>query len=256
MPTDTSRRLARLGATVLLVALASAGCTHHSKGGAAGSGSAAGTSAGAKPAGAEAKQGPPNGLERKTAAEVRRAAVATLKHAKSVHVTFTGPRQPLLLDLRVQGNASSGTVTIATAGTSFQVTSIGPDTWIKGDERALRALGIPGAARQRVAGHWFKAPGRQVAGLGGFSLDSLAGGVGKNDSPLKPKVTQTTLDGRKVIVLTQKDGAKLYVSSTGPAFPLRTDLRVSGSGRVVFSEYGVDFHITAPTDVVDLNAAG
>ncbi|HEX6674292.1 MAG TPA: hypothetical protein VF486_04615 [Actinomycetes bacterium] len=255
MPTDTSRRLARLGATVLLVALAAAGCTHHSKGGGAGS-EGAGAPTAAKPAGAEAKQGPPNGLERKTAAEVQRAAAATLKNAKSVHVTFTGPRQPLLLDLRIQGNASSGTVAIASAGASFQVTSIGRDTWIKGDDRALRALGIPGAARQRVAGHWFKAPGQQVAGLGGFSLDSLASGVGRNESPLQKKVEQTLLDGRKVIVLTQKNGAKLYISNTGPAFPLRTDLKASGSGRVVFSEYGVDFHITAPVDVVDLNVAG
>jgi hypothetical protein len=252
MPTDTSRRLARLGVTVLLVALAAGGCTRGAKGGDhSGAQGAARTGAGGKPVGAEAQQGPPNGLERKTAAEVQRAAAATLKNAKSVHVTVTGPDQPLLFDLRIQGNASSGT--IGTAGTSFQVISIGADTWIKGDERALRTLGIPAATRQRVAGHWFKTPGRQAAGLAGFSLDSLAGGVGKNDSPLQPKVGQALLDGRKVIVLSQRNGAKLYVANTGPAFPLRTDEKAHGKGQVVFSEYGVDFHITAPVDVVALN---
>jgi hypothetical protein len=136
---------------------------------------------------------------------------------------------------------------------SFQVTSIGSDTWIKADPRALRALGIPAASVQRVAGHWFKAPWRQPSGLAGFSLDSLAGGVGRNDTPLQPKVETVTLDGRKVLVLSQRNGAKLFVAATGAAFPLRTDEK---AGHVQFSEYGVDFHITAPADVVDLNAAG
>jgi hypothetical protein len=247
MPTDTSRHRARVGATILLVALAAGGCTHAAKGG----GAKGATAGGAKAVGAEANNGPPNGLERKTPAEVQRAAAATLKHAKSVHVTVTGPNQPLRLDLRIQGNASTGTV--GTGSASFQVTSIGADTWIKGDPRALGALGIPAASVQRVAGHWFKAPWRQPSGLAGFSLDSLAGGVGKNDTPLQPKVGTATLDGRKVLVLSQRSGAKLYVAATGAAFPLRTDEK---AGRVQFSEYGVDFHITAPVDVVDLNAAG
>jgi hypothetical protein len=252
MPTYTSRRLARLGVTVLLVALAAGGCTRGAKGGDhSNAQGAARTGAGGKPVGAEANQGPPNGLERKTAAEVQRAAAATLKNAKSVHVTMAGPNQPLRFDLRIQGNASTGTIGMGSA--TYQATSIGADTWIKGDPRALRALGIPAASVQRVGGHWFKTPWRQASGLAGFSLSSLAGGVGKNDTPLKPKVTTATLDGRKVLVLSQRSGAKLYVAATGPAFPLRTDEK---AGRVVFSEYGVDFHITAPADVVELNAAG
>ena len=255
MPTTTtSRRLARVGVTILLVALAGAGCTRGAKGGDAAAKGAPVSGAPASGAETKARNAPPTGMETRTAAEVQRAAAATLKNAKSVHVTVTGPNQPLQLDLRIQGDASSGT--IGTAGSTFQVTSIGSDTWIKGDQRALRTLGIPAAVRQRVAGHWFKAPGPQAAGLAGFSLDSLAGGVGRNDSPLKPKVEQAMLDGAKVVVLSQRNGAKLYVSNTGPAFPLRTDEKAPGSGRVVFSEYGVDFHITAPADVVELNAAG
>jgi hypothetical protein len=252
MPNHTSRHRARLGAAILLAALAAGGCTHAAKGGGATSGAAKGAAAGgAKAVGAEANNGPPNGLETKTPAAVQRAAAATLKNAKSVHVTVTGPNQPLRLDLRIQGNASTGT--IGTGATTFQVTSIGADTWIKGDPRALNALGIPAASAQRVAGHWFKAPWRQASGLAGFSLDSLAGSVGKNDTPLKPKVATATLDGRKVLVLSQRNGAKLFVAATGAAFPLRTDEK---AGRVLFSEYGVDFHITAPVDVVDLAAAG
>ena len=70
---------------------------------------------------------------------------------------------------------------------------------------------------------------------------------------LSDPLVPVTLDGRKVLVLNQRNGAKLYVAATGPAFPLRTDEK---AGHVQFSEYGVDFHITAPADVVDLNAAG
>jgi hypothetical protein len=252
MTIDTSRHRARVGAAILFVALAAGGCTHAAKGG--GTATKGATAGGATAVGAEANNGPPNGLEAKTAAEVQRAAAATLKNAKSVHVTVTGPNQPLRLDLRIQGNATTGTIGMGTV--SYQVTSIGGDTWIKGDQRALRALGISAAVGSRVAGHWFKAPGRQASGMAGFSLDSLAGGVGRNDTPLKSKVGTATLDGRKVLVVSQRNGAKLYVAATGPAFPLRTDEKAPGSGQVRFSEFGVDFRINAPADVVDLNAAG
>jgi len=47
-------------------------------------------------------------------------------------------------------------------------------------------------------------------------------------------------------VATYPDGSRLYVASTGPAYPLRLDAAGSVGGRRDFSQYGAAFHITAP----------
>jgi hypothetical protein len=58
-------------------------------------------------------------------------------------------------------------------------------------------------------------------------------------------VAQSTLAGRKVVMVTYPDGSKLYVANVGTAYPLRfTDTGAVGSRE--FSEYGAAFHITAP----------
>jgi hypothetical protein len=59
-------------------------------------------------------------------------------------------------------------------------------------------------------------------------------------------VAQTTLNGRRVVVVTYDDGSKLYVANTGPAYPLRFDVTGNGGGRRDLSQYGGSFHITAP----------
>jgi hypothetical protein len=241
MPTSTSRHAARLAVTVLLVALAS-GCTNSGNG-------ANGRAGGSGTDQAQARDAKPNGLEKKSAAQVRRDTAAALKSAKSVHVVVSGP-QPVQMDLRIQGNASTGT--IGTGGAKLQITSVGGDTYLKGDQRALQMLGIAATVRQRVGDRWIRVPAQQAGSLAGFSLDSLVGGLTRGDSPLQPKVEQATIDGRKVVVLTQRDGAKLYIANTGPAYPLRTANSGPNAGRVDFSEFGVDFHITAPSGAVDL----
>jgi hypothetical protein len=246
MPTSTSRHAARLAVAVLLVALAS-GCT----GGAKGSSGDNARAGGSGTDQAQARNAKPNGLEKKPAAQVRRDTAAALKSAKSVHVVMSGPNQPVQMDLRIQGNASTGT--IGTGGAKLQITSVGSDTYLKGDQRALQMLGIAAAVRQRVGDRWIRVPAQQAGSLAGFSVDSLVGGLTRGDSPLQPKVEQATLDGRKVVVLTQRNGAKLYIANTGPAYLLRTANAGPNAGRVDLSEFGVDFHITAPSGAVDLD---
>jgi hypothetical protein len=48
------------------------------------------------------------------------------------------------------------------------------------------------------------------------------------------------------VVVTYPDGSRLYVASTGPAYPVRLDATGNGGGRRDFSQYGTQFHITAP----------
>jgi hypothetical protein len=197
-----------------------------------------------------------DGLEKKPAAQVERDAAAALKSAKSVHVKGTGSSggQPVRLDLRIQATSTTGTIGLQ--GVSFEITTIGADTYVKADQRGWRVLGAP-ALVQRFAGRWVKLQPGQATQLRGFSLDSLAAQLTTNESPLEPSVEPATLDGTgaKVVVVSKQDGSKLYVANGRPAYPLRIERKGVDAGRVDFIEYGVDFHIAAPSSAVDLERA-
>jgi len=160
---------------------------------------------------------------------VQQAAAAALKAAKSVHVRGTALNQgkPLQADLRIQGNASSGTMEMQ--GVKTEIITIGSTTFLKTDQQTWKVLRVPAAAAQLLAGRWVKTRPEQVTGVTGFSLDNLAAQLVKNDSPWESKVEQTTLGGNKVVVLSQQDGSKLYVANTGPPYPLRGEEKGSNA---------------------------
>jgi hypothetical protein len=73
---------------------------------------------------------------------------------------------------------------------------------------------------------------------------------------LEPKVRQATLEGRKVVVIGWRDGSKLYVANTGPAYPLRAELTKGPNVfRIDFTEYGARFNITAPRNAINVSRA-
>jgi hypothetical protein len=239
MPTIANRGAARLAVMVALVALIASGC-----------------GGGAKTSDPEANPTQTKGLERQSPAQVQQAAAAALKAAKSVHVTGTAINngKPVRVDLRIQSNASSGTMELQ--GVKLEFITTGGTTYLKADQQTWATLGVPAVAGQRLADRWVKTGPRQVAGLTGFSLDNLAGQLMKGDSPWEPTVEQTTLDGTKVVVISRKDGSKLYVANTGPPYPLRGEKKGANAGRTDFTEYGADFHITAPANAMDIGQVG
>jgi hypothetical protein len=239
MATNSSRRVVRLGAAIALVALITSACSSGAK-----------TTTGASTAHSQT-----NGLETKTAVAVEQAAADALKAATSVHVTGTGTSEgkPASLDVRLQGANVAGSITLA--GVTVEVIITGNDTYLKADQAAYKAFGLPLAAQQRAAGRWAKITHQQM-NLEQFSIAGLAAQLTKNNSPLQPAVEQAELEGKKVVVISQQDGSKMYVSNTGPAYPLRADSTGPDAGRLDFTEYGVDFHITAPSDAIDLTTLG
>ena len=247
---STSRRPVRLAVAIALVVVAGAGCTGGARTNRA-------PPQGAPASGARTSSDDrSNGLEKKSAAQVRKKVGAALRTAKSIHVTVAGSDSGQLpqLDLRIQGSSSTGAMGLG--GVQYQVTTVGGGTYVKGDQRVWEAFGMPAAVQQRLAGRWVKVRPQQFASLEAFSLDSLAAGLTRNDSRLMAKVERATLDGRKVLVLRKRDGSRIYVANTGPAYPLRTVGKGPNALRIDFTEYGVDFHITTPSDVVDLDTVG
>jgi hypothetical protein len=189
-----------------------------------------------------------NGLEKKSAAEVHQEAVATFRDAKNVHVTGTttdhSQGEPARLDLRLQDRISGGTVSLK--GSNFEITTAGEDFYLKGDQSAWQALQAPPAA-EGATGGWVKLRARQVK-LDAFSVGYLATAL-VDTSWDTAKVEQATLDGAKVVVLSQPNGSKLYVANTGPAYPVRIDDKTSGT-QLDFTQYGMDFQLAAPSDII------
>jgi hypothetical protein len=195
---------------------------------------------------------PTNGLEDKSAAQIQQDAVAAIMDANSVHVTGTGTTDgaPAQVDLRIQDGSSRGTITLD--GAHFEITRVGEVTYVKANAEALESLGIPPEMQRLGADRWLKLDPQEASGLEGFSLDSFAQQLTMNESPLETEVKQIELDGRRVVVISTQDGSMLYIANTGPAYPIRGELTGAGAGRIDFSDYNVDFQISAPPNSVEL----
>ncbi len=192
---------------------------------------------------------PTNGLERKSPADVLQQAAAALKGATSVHIVGAGPDG--LIDARVQPGAATGTLT--KDGHKARITIIGSDGYLYADHAGMEMMGVPREVQSQVAGRWLKVPGSAFTG---FTLAGLASQLTSYTGPLEAKVSQATLDGKQVVVVSWLDGGKLYVANTGPAYPLRGDFNGPQAGRIDFTEYGGHFQITAPTNVIDVSGSG
>ena len=193
-----------------------------------------------------------NGLEDKSPAQIQQDAAAAIMGANSVHVTGTSTTDgtPAQVDLRIQDGSSSGTITWD--GAHFEITRVGEVTYVKADEGALENLGIPPEMHRLGADRWLKLGPQEASGLEEFSLNSFAQQLKMNESPLETEVEQSELDGRRVVVISTQDGSKLYVANTGPGYPLRGELAGADGGQIDFSQYDVDFQITAPLNFAEL----
>jgi hypothetical protein len=192
-----------------------------------------------------------NGLERKRAVEVEQAAGTALRDARTVHVTglHLGLDPAVVVDLRVQDEISN--VTAMVAGSAFEIIKAGEDVYLKGDQAAWQALRGPSPV-DGFASHWVKLRSGQVT-LDAVSLVYLSSLVTDNERRMEAPVEQTTLDGKKAVMLTRLDGSRLYVANTGRAYPLRIENTSNGS-QIEFTEHGVDFRIAVPNDALN-NAA-
>jgi hypothetical protein len=119
----------------------------------------------------------------------------------------------------------------------------------------LKQLGAPAPVRRVAAGRWLRLTPEQVT-LSGISLGEIVAQLADGESALEPDVGQETLDGRPVVVVTRQNGSKLYISNTGPAYPLRGDYSDPAAARFDFTEYGAELRVTAPEHPLDAGALG
>jgi len=159
-------------------------------------------------------------------------------------------RGPSQLDMQVQGGSKILTV-IDQGIPKAKFTIIGQYAYVKINPAVLKMLGGFPLVKSDF-GRWLKIPANRLnhGGPAGFSLASLAA-VLTRPAPLDPAVRQATLNGRKVVVITDhRHGVTLYIANTGPAYPLRADLMGPHPQRIDFTDYGANFHITAPRNAI------
>jgi hypothetical protein len=190
-----------------------------------------------------------NGLEKKSAADVLQEAAAALAAAKSVHVHVvgTGLSSGGHVDVRLQGGSSTGA--FAQSGPRVEFTVIGNVGYIKTDQAGLQQMGLPRQVQRHDAGRWLEVRAQDFTG---FTLAGLAAQLTTYQGPLEPKVRQATVNGRKLVVIRWRNGGKLYVANTGPAYPFSGELKGQNAGRIEFTEYGAPLHIAAPSNAIDL----
>ncbi len=198
-----------------------------------------------------------NGVQNQNATDALAASREALRAASSVQITGTvfDNGSAIRLDLTLAaGNDSQGTLTINNA--DVQLIKIGSDVFIKGDTDFLKKYaGNNTAVLNQLNGKWLKTATTTDFDL--FTLDGFAGLLkgGTGNQAVNPTVTQSTLNGQKVVVVSQKDGSTLDIANTGPALPLKLDSKGSNGGTVTFTNYNKSAAITAPpaADVFDVS---
>jgi hypothetical protein len=83
-------------------------------------------------------------------------------------------------------------------------------------------MATKGIDRGHEAGRWLKYP---LQPFKQFTLAGFASNPFSGYGPLEPKVQQATVNGRKVVVVSWRNGSKVQVANTGSACPHRADFK-------------------------------
>lgn len=192
-----------------------------------------------------------NGEQSKTGNEVARDAVNALRGASSAHMVFSGPigNAQATFDLTFKGNDTKGQ--ISTNGTTFQIVKIGDQAYVKGSKATYTALTNAKIA-DIIGGRWLLLSGDKAASYAGITLSNITSSL--NSSTWQKAVTQTELDGKKVVVITNtKDNAQVYIANTGAPYPLKGQGKTAADGSWRLTDYNAPVTITAPADALDVD---
>lgn len=187
-----------------------------------------------------------------SASRVLSAAKSALFNASSVHVsgTMTDHGQREKLDMWFVGRNTAGTETVN--GMEVHIVKIGDTAYIKAPQSFWTKTA--GARAAALGNKWIKSSGKD-SNTSGLTLQALAASINTDDSPLRQDVKHATFHGKKALVLTQKDGSKMYVADAKPPVPLRLENSGASKGSLDFSDYGAGHQIAAPKGAVTAKQA-
>jgi hypothetical protein len=198
-----------------------------------------------------------NGESAKKGPQVAADAASALEKAGAVHLTGTGTSDgaAMKLDLRLQGADATGTIT--EGQNQIKLVGAGGKLYVQASSGFWSQAGVPESAAGTLAGKWVIVPSSAAGQVLPFTLSSLADQLRHpTDATVKSAVHTATVDGKKVVVVTQTDGSILDVAATGTPYPLRTVDKGADAGTVDASDFGTKVPITAPTGALDLSQLG
>ncbi len=216
-------------------------------------GSSSGTPSTTTSAGANAKPAT-NGEQAKPAAQVLADAKSALFNAAAVHVTGSQSQagKTQTLDVQFQGQDTAGTIT--TSGITLNIVKTAGKVYLKAPTKYWAALLGPTLA-PKFANRWLVQDDAKAGNVSSITVQGLAASLNSTDSPLKPAVTTTTLDGQPAAVVTQQDGSQLLVAGTGTPVPLELVNKGAVPATLHFTGYGKNQTITAPPGAVTAQQA-
>lgn len=192
-----------------------------------------------------------NGAQSQTGTAALTSARVALRGAKTVRLTGTvvSDKQNITLNLQLVGDNSQGTLTVD--NNDVQLIKLGQNVYIKGDPGFLKQYANGNtAAVAALNGKWLKTA--TTSNFDQFSIDGFANLLkGTSTVTVNSKTTQSTLNGKPVVVISESDGSALTIANTGAPYPLVINAKGSDGGLVNFTEYNAPVTITAPTDVFD-----
>ena len=209
----------------------------------------------------------PNGEASKPGPQVLADAAKALASVPTVRLTGTqtsdGEEQKL--DLRVQADGLMGS--IQTKDGTFQLLAVGGRSYTKGTPSMRASSFLPKAVAAQWAGHWIyvdpaaNSDSLSISSDEPTNLKAFAAGLTQLDKgvTVERTVTSDTLDGRPVVVVSESNGTRLYVSATGEPLPLKiiskgsnddNGLNAPGSGNFVYGEDPVK--LQAPAGAVSM----
>jgi hypothetical protein len=192
-----------------------------------------------------------NGEQSKTGNQIAADAVNALRHVATAHMVGNAivSNAPVTFDWLFKGNDTKGQV--STNGTSFQVIKSGNQAYVKGSKDTYTALANAKIANI-IGDRWLLLSGDKANSYTNITMSSITSSL---NSPTWAKaVQQSTLDGKKVVVITNtKDGSQVYVANTGTPYPLEGKGKTTEEGAWRFSDFNKPVTIAAPADSISLN---
>lgn len=196
-----------------------------------------------------------NGEAKKTGPQVASDAADALKTAGAFHIsgTMTSDGKPTSVDLQIQGNSASGKMTLD--GATFNLVIINGKDYIKGDTKFWTTSGVPAQSAALLNGRWVTAPSSTSSDFAQLTADGFAKELkNPSDGTIQNPVHKAKLDGKDVVVVTQKDGSEMDVAAKGKPYPQRISNKKE-SGALTFSGWGERQPIKTPPSPLDLSNA-
>jgi hypothetical protein len=199
-----------------------------------------------------------HGIAARSPEAIVRAATRAIERVRSVRVTGAvndaSPRDEIrfTLDL-VNGHGAIGS--LSEHGLAIQLVTLGDVAYVRATSAFWEQFGGAAMAAQ-LHGRWLRAPadhGRFGSFAGLTNVHRLLAGLLAGHGALT-KGTTSSLDGHPVIAVhdASRQGT-LYVSTSGPAYPIRIENASSDPGHIDFSRFNAPVRLRAPASAVSLS---